>query len=616
MKTKLRLPKHLASAGLLAAAGLTLSAAPFFLPVTYQGRLDHAGLPTDGSYELQVGLFSATSGGSPAQLLTNNIVVSSGLFTTVLQLDGSELQNATTDWLELGVRTNGSAAAFTILTPRQELTYAPRAARADVAGLATDFPEGAVSSYHISDGSIQAQDIGTGEVVQSVNGLKDAVTLAAGGGITISPAGNTLTISNSGWRLNGNAGTTAGAHFLGTTDNQPLEFRVNNQRRLQFDTNANVIAGNTFNQAGPTGVNLSGILSGIDNQIRATSSGAVIVGGSENAITNGVDAVIGGGRHNYARGFGATVSGGVDNSARSDRATVAGGAGNEAGWDSSFVGGGSENSAQNGAAAIVGGKLNTNRSAYGFIGAGQSNAIAVANAATVAGGEANSVGYAADYGTIPGGYANAVNGAYGFAAGRRAQANHAGAFVWADAQDASFASSATNQFLIRASRGVGINNNNPTAALHVGGTAGVDGIRFPDGTLQTTAAAASPLGFTTGAAVTPTSIVAFLSPPTTVTLTRPGRIQVTSHCAFGSSVAGGAHNLNLQIAYRPSGGATTTVGGGVLGLTAAQNQRHLYGLSGLTPLLGAGTYDVGLAGSSSSANWNNNEWCYTTAVVY
>ncbi|MCD5396738.1 MAG: hypothetical protein LRZ98_01090 [Candidatus Pacebacteria bacterium] len=34
--------------------------------------------------------------------------------------------------------------------------------------------------------------------------------------------------------------------------------------------------------------------------------------------------------------------------------------------------------------------------------------------------------------------------------------------------------------------GIGITTN-PTAKLHIGGVAGVDGIRFPDGTKQTTA---------------------------------------------------------------------------------------------------------------------------------
>ena len=32
------------------------------------------------------------------------------------------------------------------------------------------------------------------------------------------------------WKTTGNAGTTAGVNFIGTTDNQPLEFRVNNER--------------------------------------------------------------------------------------------------------------------------------------------------------------------------------------------------------------------------------------------------------------------------------------------------------------------------------------------------------------------------------------------------
>ena len=41
---------------------------------------------------------------------------------------------------------------------------------------------------------------------------------------------------------------------------------------------------------------------------------------------------------------------------------------------------------------------------------------------------------------------------------------------------------------------VGIGTASPTAKLHLGGTAGTDGIRFPDGTLQTTAGAGAPTG--------------------------------------------------------------------------------------------------------------------------
>lgn len=44
--------------------------------------------------------------------------------------------------------------------------------------------------------------------------------------------------------------------------------------------------------------------------------------------------------------------------------------------------------------------------------------------------------------------------------------------------------------VINTSGNVGIGTINPTGKLHVGGTSGTDGIKFPDGTLQTTAAAA------------------------------------------------------------------------------------------------------------------------------
>ena len=52
-------------------------------------------------------------------------------------------------------------------------------------------------------------------------------------------AGNS---SSSGWSLTGNAGTVAGTNFIGTTDNVPLSFRVNNQKAGRID---NVLE-NTF----------------------------------------------------------------------------------------------------------------------------------------------------------------------------------------------------------------------------------------------------------------------------------------------------------------------------------------------------------------------------------
>ncbi len=163
-----------------------------------------------------------------------------------------------------------------------------------------------------------------------------------------------------------------------------------------------------------------------------------------------------------------------------------------------IIGGHPENLVQAGAfgATISGGgatgQPNRVRDLWGTVGGGAAN-VAGSNDgnagsdqyATVGGGSTNIA--SGDYSTIPGGASNRAVGQYSLAAGRRAMANHNGTFVWGDQTDADFASSGVNQFLIRAGGGVGINTNAPTAALHIGGTAGVDGIRFPDGTLQTTA---------------------------------------------------------------------------------------------------------------------------------
>ena len=71
---------------------------------------------------------------------------------------------------------------------------------------------------------------------------------------------------------------------------------------------------------------------------------------------------------------------------------------------------------------------------------------------------------------MPGGELNVAGGNYSVAAGLRAHADHAGAFVWADSSTSNaFSSSAANQFLIQASGGVGINTANPNKPLSVRG---------------------------------------------------------------------------------------------------------------------------------------------------
>ncbi|HEY6042690.1 MAG TPA: tail fiber domain-containing protein, partial [Anaerolineae bacterium] len=142
---------------------------------------------------------------------------------------------------------------------------------------------------------------------------------------------------------------------------------------------------------------------------------------------------------------------GFGNIASAQDATIAGGSGNTANGFRSGIGGGNGNFvALTGTNAFIGGgTFNTASGAY----------------STVSGGYGNTASaYAA---TVPGGELNQAGGNDSLAAGCHANANNAGAFVWADNTCTDFSSTANNQFLVKATGGVGIGTNAPVAQLHV-----------------------------------------------------------------------------------------------------------------------------------------------------
>lgn len=122
---------------------------------TYQGRLNIAGNPASGSFDLTFLLFNLDSGGSPvAGPVTNDaVVVSNGLFTTTVNL-GVGVLTGTSNWLQIAVRTNG-VGAFTTLAPRQQLTPTPYAIFANTASnlsgtLSTAQLSGAIPASQLS----------------------------------------------------------------------------------------------------------------------------------------------------------------------------------------------------------------------------------------------------------------------------------------------------------------------------------------------------------------------------------------------------------------------------------------------------------------------------------
>jgi len=387
-------PNRLIALGLLGFSALNSQLSTLLAQgtaFTYQGRLNDGARPANGVYDLTFALFqNPTGGGALRGPITNSAVsVSNGLFTAMLDFGPFDVDAyGRGRWLEISVRTNGSGPVA-ILGPRQPMTPAPSAIYASYAG---GPPPGGGFNADLLDGFD----------------------------------------SSAFWTITGNSGTLAGVHFLGTTDDQPLELKINGARALRLEPDprgmnaANVVGGhpeNSITNGIGGSVIVGGGFPGGPNRVEDNSHGVFIGAGSLNVVRpNSSDAVIAGGFGNGASGYATVVGGGQGNSIQSDATH-------------SVLGGGYLND------------IGTN-SAYSAIGGGRDNNIA-----------ANS-----PYATISGGRNNTAT-SHAFAAGTRAKANHTGAFVWADSQDVDFASTANNQFSIRA--GGGVRLNTLTEALYI-----------------------------------------------------------------------------------------------------------------------------------------------------
>jgi hypothetical protein len=350
---------------------------------TYQGQLQNNGSPASGTFNLTFTLYAVNiSGSAIAGPVTNNgVLVTDGLFTATIDF-GSSVWNGATRWLQIAVETNGGSS-FTALTPRQDVTPTPYAIYAEgssAAGLSGTIPMASLSG-----------------VYSDAVSFNNTVNSFSGNGAGLVDV-NALTLDGLGaanfWQLTGNAGTTAGLDFVGTTDNQPLELHVNDTRALRLEPTVNdanhasivnVVGGSAvnFDASGVRGGTIAG--GGAENYFGSTGTNSVTadfgtVGGGLANKASGLASVVGGGGYegtivdgNTASGTASVVGGGIGNLASFFTATVGGGYGNSAGGSSfgaTTVAGGLNNNAQSDFATISGGDDNIAGGVGSFVGGG------------------------------------------------------------------------------------------------------------------------------------------------------------------------------------------------------------------------------------------------------
>jgi hypothetical protein len=163
---------------------------------TYQGQLNDGGSPANGNYNLRFTIYDSTNnpGTVIAGPITNSAtIVSNGLFTVTLDF-GTGVFAGNTRYLDIGVRTNGSTNAFTILSPRQPLTPTPYAIFANTASnlsgtlpasqLMGTLPASAFVGYTNTVALTNSGNLFSGTFSGTFGGLFNGAFYGNGGGVT------------------------------------------------------------------------------------------------------------------------------------------------------------------------------------------------------------------------------------------------------------------------------------------------------------------------------------------------------------------------------------------------------------------------------------------------
>jgi len=368
---------------------------------TYHGSLQDAGKPAEGTYDIELTLYSEAEAGKvlAGPLTINKVPVHDGTFSTQADFGPMTKTNAQT-WLGVKVRS-ADQGDFANLSTRVAVTPDTNTSCPGSWSLDGNAGNPAGSYLGTTDTPLVLKAVGQRIALSDLAGGGTVPRWVGGGLFNTSSSGQGAFIGGGGSSTTSSARNAVGAFC--------------------------VIGGGDTNSAL----------------------------GTSTDETNGATgyAVIGGGQGNTASGYVSTVSGGGGYSDDGNGHFITDP--NTASARGSTVGGGQGNVASGLWATVTGGVDNT-ASAEGSIIAGGENNIASAIGAMVSGGISNTA--SAPGAVVVGGIKNVASGSESFAGGYYAQAANNGTFVWADTSSATpFSSTGVNQFLVRAYGGVGIN---------------------------------------------------------------------------------------------------------------------------------------------------------------
>ncbi len=130
---------------------------PAQTPFTYQGRLENNGAAYTGTVHIRLGLYAALTGGTPIRTeVVSGVTVTGGVFTVTPVSFTSADFPGTARFMNIEISSD-AGATYTLLTPRQQVTWTPYALTAGNAATVS----GSVPAAQIT-GTLPAAQIGGG----------------------------------------------------------------------------------------------------------------------------------------------------------------------------------------------------------------------------------------------------------------------------------------------------------------------------------------------------------------------------------------------------------------------------------------------------------------------